>query len=168
MEKWTLDDLYRFYLHDVYRYLLSLTRDHHVAEDLVQETFYRAYVAFEKAEVDKVKPWLFRVARNAFIDHYRKNKRVIPAEDSELNAIPGTDSPERDLLIKEELAETQQWINKLPDKQKQALLLCDVQQLAYKEAAETMGVTLSHFKILVFRARQALRQYKERSDNRGR
>jgi RNA polymerase sigma-70 factor (ECF subfamily) len=168
MEKWTLDDLYRYYLNDVYRFLLSLARDHHVAEDLVQETFYRAYVAFDKADVDKVKPWLFRVARNVFIDHYRKHKRVIPSDDSEFTSIPGPDSPERDLLLKEELAETRQWIEKLPEKQKQALLLCDVQQLAYKEAAEIMGVTLSHFKILVFRARQALRQSKERSENRGR
>ncbi|NLK52997.1 MAG: sigma-70 family RNA polymerase sigma factor, partial [Syntrophomonadaceae bacterium] len=75
MERKTLDDIYRFYMLDIYRYLYSLCHNHYLAEDLLQETFYRAYLHLEDCRGEKVKPWLFRVAYNAFIDVMRQQKR---------------------------------------------------------------------------------------------
>lgn len=75
----SLDELYQIYVQDIYAYLRSLCHDHYLAEDLMQETFYRAYLYLENCREDKIKPWLFRVAYNAFVDYTRKAKRSITA-----------------------------------------------------------------------------------------
>ena len=74
--KESLESIYHFYFQDIYRFLLSLCRDHHTAEDLVQETFLRAYLHVEDYENASIKSWLFTVAYHAFIDHHRKQKRI--------------------------------------------------------------------------------------------
>lgn len=71
-----IEEIYKVYINDVYRYLFSLSRSHHVAEDLMQETFYRAYLYLEDYENQKVKSWLFKVAYHTFIDFVRKEKKV--------------------------------------------------------------------------------------------
>lgn len=153
-----LDDLYMLYMKDVYRYLLFLCNDHYTAEDLVQETFTRAYLYLEQYEGEKVKPWLFRVAHNAFIDATRKTKRSIPHDDRFFIAkLSSEDSPELKLLLQERLSELGDAIAKLPEKQRQALLLHDWHELTYQESADVMGIGLSYFKVLLYRARQSLR-----------
>lgn len=72
----TIEKIYKLYINDVYRYLYSLSCSHHVAEDLVQETFYRAYLYLEDYENQNVKSWLFKVAYHTFVDYIRKEKRV--------------------------------------------------------------------------------------------
>ena len=73
----SLESVYQYYVKDVYRYLYSLSSDHHAAEDLVQETFYRAYLFLENWKDERIKPWLFRVAHNAYVDYQRKASRSI-------------------------------------------------------------------------------------------
>ena len=68
-------------MNDVYRFLLSMTKDKHLAEDLLQETFMRAYIHIHSYDHSKVKPWLFQVARNAFIDYVRKHKKEVTISD---------------------------------------------------------------------------------------
>ncbi|OAB39418.1 RNA polymerase subunit sigma-24 [Paenibacillus macquariensis subsp. defensor] len=167
MEPSTLDEVYRKYMMDVYRYLRLLCRDDATAEDLVQETFYRAYIHLENYKDENVKSWLFRVAYNAFIDMLRKEKRSVVREKAFFHGLadPSASRPEAQLLHKEAMEEVEEWISALPDLQQQALLLFDMSQFSYQEAANIMGVTLSHFKILLFRARQGLRRNRERSDD---
>lgn len=81
MASQSLDEIYRFYMHNVYRYLFSLCRDVHLAEDLLQETFFRAYLHIEELHDEKVKPWLFRVAHHVFIDHHRREKRHVVKDE---------------------------------------------------------------------------------------
>ncbi|MBP1996877.1 sigma-70 family RNA polymerase sigma factor [Paenibacillus eucommiae] len=165
MEPDGLDSIYRMYMKDVYRYLRSLCRDHQEAEDLVQETFYRAYLYLENCRDDKVKPWLFRVAYNVFVDLKRKQRRSVTKEGGYFNQLSdAADTPESKLLREERMNEIERAVASLPDNQRQAMLLYDFHQFSYQEAAEIMEVGLSHFKILLFRARQRLRQQKERSD----
>ncbi len=71
-----LDDAFEAYVDDLYRYLFSLSKNHHTAEDLVQETFYRAYLQLLEDDISQIKPWLFKVAYHAFIDFTRKQKQL--------------------------------------------------------------------------------------------
>lgn len=135
-----------------------------MAEDLLQDTFFRAYLYLEDCPPDNVKPWLFRVAYNAFIDNVRKNKRISPMDSETLNNIEDPKSAEEDLLIKEQISLVESVMKNMPQKQKEALKLCVFKGLPYKEAAVIMGVTVSHIKILVFRARQTLKDNIERMD----
>ncbi|MCR8630400.1 sigma-70 family RNA polymerase sigma factor [Paenibacillus radicis (ex Xue et al. 2023)] len=165
MRRHTLDSLYQLYVKDVYRYLLSLCRNHHAAEDLVQETFYRAYLYLDNCKDDKVKPWLFRVAYNAFVDSYRKEQRSIPIGAEFFVKLPDTRTPDQHLLNQELWEHIGNVIHKLPHNQMQAILLHDFHGLSYQESADIMEIRLSHFKILLYRARQAIRQTEERKEH---
>ncbi|WP_404428865.1 sigma-70 family RNA polymerase sigma factor [Sutcliffiella horikoshii] len=156
--KQSIDDIYEEHMQDIFRYLLSLCREHHLAEDLVQETFLRAYLYLENYQGEDVKPWLFRIAHNAFIDHYRKHKRIIVKEQGFFQRLfsrgKGT---EQEVLLKTEVAEVLVVIDTLNEQQAQAILLYDYHSFTYKEAAEAMGLTDTYFKVLLYRARQKVR-----------
>lgn len=156
-----LDELYMMHMKDVYRYLLFLCQDHFTAEDLVQETFYRAYLYLESYNGEKVKPWLFRVAHHALIDYKRKEGRSSPYEAGFFNQLTDHHTPELLLLQQERLSDLGKAVSSLPDKQKQAILLHDWYGMSYQESADIMEIGLSYYKVLLFRARQALRQLKE-------
>lgn len=162
MEPNSLDELYEHYVADIYRYLRSLCQDHHAAEDLMQDTFYRAYLYLEDCREERIKPWLFRVAYNAFVDYTRKEKRSVAKEGAYFSSLPHPDTTEGILLKQERWEEAAQALSLLPEGQRHALLLHDVHGLSYKEAADIMEVGLSQYKILVFRARQKLREGERR------
>lgn len=163
MAKQSLDKLYEKYAEDLYRYLLFLSHDHNIVEDLVQESFYRAYLHMEELHEEKVKPWLFRVAHNAFIDQKRKERKQTLKENDFFDGKSDSLFVEERLVMRERLHTTFQHIALLPDRQKHAILLVGVNQFSQKEAARIIGVTDAHFRILLFRARQTLRQ-KERME----
>lgn len=152
-----LDDIYQLYVQDVYRYLRSLCYDHHTAEDLMQETFYRAYLYLENCQDEKIKPWLFRVAYNAYVDYKRKESRTTLQTPDYFQRLADHHTPEDELLRQERWNEIGRSLSGLPENQQQAMLLIDFNQLTYQEAADIMDIRLSHVKILLFRARQAVR-----------
>lgn len=160
--KESIESIYESYFNDLYRFLLSLCHHHHTAEDLVQETFLRAYLHVEKDEYESIKSWLFTVARNAFIDHYRKQKRVeLKQENFFSKLFDKRRTPEEEVLLDEEMARVIRLLDGLQEKQKYAVLLADFHDLSYAEAAKVMDVTLATFKISLYRGRQAIRKKKE-------
>ncbi|MBW4083497.1 sigma-70 family RNA polymerase sigma factor [Paenibacillus sp. S150] len=162
MEPKSLDELYQNYVRDIYTYLRSLCHDHHLAEDLTQETFFRAYLYLENCPEDKIRPWLFRVAYNAFVDYIRKARRSISKDADYFNKLAHPETTEGTLLRQERLEETALSVDGLPERQRHALLLHDVYGMTYLEAAEIMEIGLSQYKMLVFRARQSLRSDRRR------
>lgn len=162
MEPNSLDELYQIYVKDIYAYLRSLCHDHYLAEDLMQETFYRAYLYLENCREDKIKPWLFRVAYNAFVDHTRKAKRSISTDADYFNKLAHPDTTENTLLRQERLEEIALSVDRLPERQRHALMLHEMHGMSYLEAAEIMEIGLSQYKILIFRARQKLREAERR------
>ena len=151
-----LEDVYKLYMNDLYRYLLSLSKDHYIAEDLVQEAYYRAYLTLEDYEISNIKAWLFKVAYNAFIDYQRKNKRLVMKEqiDEHLSSDPVT--PEGSMLEKESLQRLFDDLDILKEKEKHAVMLCDFHELSYQEAAAILGLNINTFKSHLSRARKKL------------
>lgn len=158
MERKTLDDIYKSYMDDIYRYIISLCHDHYLSEDIMQETFYRAYLYLESFSGERVKPWLFRVAYNTFVDYTRKQKKVSPVDCSLFENQAGSRTLEDEVLGREQFKEIESIIKGLPENQRQAILLYDFSGLSYSEASEVMNVSINHFKILLFRARQRIRE----------
>nr|WP_155667610.1 sigma-70 family RNA polymerase sigma factor [Ornithinibacillus caprae] len=153
--------MYLLYFKDIYRFLLSLTNDHYTAEDLVQETFFRAYLYLEKFHAGNVKTWLFTVAHRAFVDYYRKHKRIdVKEEDFFRTRFEQKQTTEAIVVLQEDILEIRKLLKDLPEKHKFAVLLHDFHELTYDEAAQVMNVKKSHFKVLLFRGRQAIRNRK--------
>ncbi len=70
-----LENLYKQYAKTLYFYLLRLSGSKQLAEDLTQETFVRATIHLNEYEGEEARAWLFKVARNAYLDEWRKQKR---------------------------------------------------------------------------------------------
>lgn len=153
-----IEKIYKLYINDVYRYLYSLSRSHHVAEDLVQETFYRAYLYLEDYENQNVKSWLFKVAYHTFVDYIRKEKRVSFVGESLLETLQASDSTEEYVVAKNSYEKLIGFIHTLPIMEAQCILLCDVHQLTYEEGASVLDIKLNTYRSHVFRGRKKLQK----------
>src|SRR5699024_5976707 len=106
-----LDDLYQYYFYDIYRFLLSLSNDHNVAEDLLQEKVFLSYLYLENYNDEHVKTWLFIVARNVFIDHYRKQKRTIIKDQPFFKQYHDKDKlPLEQIMLNENVRDIKKWL----------------------------------------------------------
>ncbi len=141
------------------------------AEDLTQETFFRAWRFFDK--YDRTKPfenWLYTILSNQFIDGLRKSKaRGIPPLSLDQPVNPCSDSayvleipdPKQDpvaSLLRHEFGEQIGGaLNKLPKDFQTAVLLCDVQCMSYEEIAQAMGTSIGTVRSRIHRGRLMLR-----------
>ncbi|WP_041749629.1 sigma-70 family RNA polymerase sigma factor [Brevibacillus brevis] len=154
-----LEDVYQLHVNDIYRYLFRLTRDERLAEDLTQETFCRAFSSLDDYHGEKVRPWLFKVAYHAFVDGYRKKTKqrfvfveALPERPDHLAVDPA------EHVVNQELWEVAyDYLEKLPEKQRQVILL-SAMQFSYAEMAEVLGIELADVKRSLFRGRQKMRQ----------
>ncbi|CAH2715944.1 ECF RNA polymerase sigma factor SigM [Neobacillus rhizosphaerae] len=158
-----LDKAYQENVNDLYRYLFSLSKDHFIAEDLVQEAFYRAYLQLEDYEISNIRAWLFKVAYHAFIDFQRKNKRLIIQDQIEERGNLSMETPEKKLLEKESFQLLLNDIHSLKEQERHVLLLCDLHQLKYNEAAEILNMKVNTLKSHLHRGRRkVMERVKER------
>lgn len=100
-----MDQIYNEYSKMIYNYLLSLTKKTDVAEELLQETFYSAVKNINKFRKESnVKTWLCTIAKNKYIDYYKKSKKINEIKINDCDEIYlSTDSFEKDYLNKDEL-----------------------------------------------------------------
>lgn len=157
-----IDQLYAAYFNDIYRFVFSLTKNRSLTEDIVQETFTRAYLNLDSFRNQPNKAWLFTVSRHIFYDYLRKNRRMVDIE-YDFSIIPDTvSSPEEKLFEKENIQKVREEIMNLRENYRDALICFYVKELTYKEAAKEMNVTESNFKSILFRAKQNLKRSLER------
>ncbi len=146
-------------LYDHGRYL---TRNDADAEDLVQETYARAFGAAASFAGGNLKAWLFRIQRNAFIDSRRRNRAGTSAVDLDELADPasGGDGPAREdqpaQLRRVTGAEVEAALFTLPDDAR-AIVLLDLEGFTETEVAEILGCPIGTVKSRLSRARAALR-----------
>jgi RNA polymerase sigma-70 factor (ECF subfamily) len=143
------------HLRRLYGYAFSLAGDHHQAEDLVQECAVRALAAKNTPRDEQAyRAWLYRILRNAFLDHVRHKKVAMSATaDEKFSA--GTEFWQGDerfitvLTVKLEMA-------KLPRQQREIIALIDLVGLSYAETAQLLGVPVGTVMSRISRARRML------------
>ncbi|GHO68538.1 RNA polymerase sigma factor SigZ [Ktedonobacter sp. SOSP1-52] len=145
-------------LHDpLYRFIRRRVANQEQAEDLLQEVFLKMHTQIGSLrEQEKLESWMYQIARNLIIDHYRKGRQDIPLEDAE-EMLPLDEIPEEDLQA-QLAASVAAMITCLPPTYQEALLLTDVQGLSQKELATRLDLSFSGAKSRVQRAREKLKQ----------
>lgn len=151
--------MYGLHVNDIYRYLFRLTRDARQAEDLTQDTFFRAFSSLDEFRSEKVRPWLFKVAYHAFVDWHRKQvKRPLYFVEQMPEQMDQSVVDPADSLVNKEMWEVAHvFLERLPEKQKQAILL-SAMQFSYAEIAEVLGIDTTDVKRSLFRGRQKMRR----------
>ena len=157
-------------LDTLYSGALRLTRDPHQAEDLVQETFAKAFAAFSSFEDGtNIKAWLFRIMQNQFITNYRKAARqplesqIDDLQDWELSKLEAaadtaTPSAEAEALRALPDGEVLQALLELPEEFRTAVYLADAEGFSYAEIADIVGVPLGTVMSRIHRGRKRLRE----------
>ncbi len=139
------------------RFALSLCRRSDLADDLVQITAERAFAAKDRFDrSSRLDAWLFRILRNAWIDHARRT--TTRGTQVELDDAPdaGIVDGVRDMEAVLMLRKTEAAMAELPDDQREVMMLVCVDELTYKEAAEVIGVPIGTVMSRLARARLAL------------
>jgi RNA polymerase sigma factor (sigma-70 family) len=125
------------------------------AEDAVQQTFLKAYQAMVSGDAElNLRPWLYRIAHNASLNLLRQNGWSHEELDENFD---GVQRPDQALELRERLREMVAAVNALPERQRDAMLLREIDGLSYEEIAEAMGVGDGAVRQLLHRARATLR-----------
>ncbi len=134
----------------------SMVKSRQDAEDVLQEVFTNAHSAMlgDDRKIN-VRPWLYRIARNRCLNHLRK---PVPEGQDSMDVLPhanGTTTAER-VQMREDLRQLMADVETLPETQRTALLLREIDQLSYEEIAQAMQTTVPSIKSLLVRARIGL------------
>ncbi|RYG49658.1 sigma-70 family RNA polymerase sigma factor [bacterium] len=178
----TDDDLKRFQsLVDdtrrrAYTMALQLTRNASDAEDLMQETYVKAWKGFDSYINGRpFLNWLLRIMQRAYLDTRRRDNPIRKAEslnsmispsDGEVQELPIADespTPDQELMQDEFRIQLREALDRLPDVYRSAIVMCDLDGLSYSEIADAQGTTIGTVRSRIHRGRRLLRDIVLRS-----
>jgi RNA polymerase sigma factor (sigma-70 family) len=151
----TLGVLFERYHVPLYNFYTKLTGDRALSEDLVQEVFLRILrhrQTFKQGT--PFRAWIYQIARNARIDHFRKSRPQVPFEPEMAPAVAAGDPAQQ----QQESEMLHRALMELPEEKRELLVLCRFQELPYEEVARLVGCGVPTVKVRIHRALQELRQ----------
>lgn len=160
MENESFDQIYQAYFDPVYRYALSLSRDPDLAEEITQETFFKAMRSLDSFRGESsIKSWLCSIARNLLIDHQRKKKKQ-PIEDAQ--NLPDTAmGPEESIMRQDESMRIHRLLHHLDEPYREVFTLRTLGQLSFRDIGELFGKSENWACVVYHRARARIKQKME-------
>jgi len=157
-EKDAFTEVYLTYSDKIFRFLYWQTRDPYLAEDLTSEVFLRAWQSWNRFDGNHLQAWLYRIAKNLLVDHWRKRQPV------PLDAVP---EPAYDARLAERLAQDHEIeqvsraLASLPEKMRTVVTFRFLEDWSCREVAELLGTSEGHVRVLQYRALRKLREVLE-------
>jgi len=150
-------EIYTKYFSDVYKYMLALSRNEAIAEEVTQETFFKAMRHIDDFNGScKLYVWLCQIAKNTYISLYQKQKRSIPGAGPELPEA-ATDL-EKDYLDKEAVKRLHVLLHNLNEPYKEIFTLRVFGELPFSQIGELFGKTDSWARLIFYRAKKQLQE----------
>ncbi len=150
-----IETAYIQHAQDVYRYLFSLSHNEDLAEDLTQETFFRAMQTIHTYDGScKLSVWLCQVARHVWyqwLDKHSKQKATELTDE-----FPGDDSPEKDLILRREKTALYRAIHRLPEPMREVIHMRLTGEFSFAEIGEILGKNENWARVTFYRAKQKL------------
>ena len=148
------EEVYRLYFRDVYRYCLALCRDEETAEEVTQETFFKALNAIDQFDGRcRLYVWLCQIAKNTYFSIQSKKR-----PDGLESDIPAGESLEDRLLTKESAFEIHRVLHRLEEPYKEVFSLRTFGELPFKQIGELFGKTESWARVTYHRARLKIKE----------
>lgn len=155
-----IEQLYLQYKQDVYAYLLSLTRELDMAEELLSETFVRAISSIENFKgKSSVKTWLFSIARNVWLEKLRKEKQTV--EFTDLLGLYISDRMEERMTAKETAEKIRQLLLQKEERTRKVVYM-RAEGYSFFEIAKALNISENSARVIDFRARNWLKTMLEK------
>lgn len=149
------DQIYRLYFQDVYRFMLTLCRNESLAEEITQQTFYKALQNIEQYKGNcQMKVWLCQIAKNTYFTHAEKQKRFVEEQverEDELKI-------EQQLLQKEQAFYLHQLVHRLDEPYKEVFSLRVFGELSFLQISQLFEKTESWARVTYYRAKKKIQQ----------
>lgn len=159
------EDIYRRYFRDVYRFALSLAQDGPLAEELAQETFFKALKALDRFDGSKdIRAWLFTIARNAFYDHCRAQKRTVAREELP-QELPDTVRLEERVEDEERAFAIHQFLHAMAEPYKEVFTLRVFGELPFEKIGRLFGKSASWARVTFYRAKVQITAHMEATEH---
>ena len=157
-DKEAFGEIYDRYLRRLYDFIYFKTHHKETAEDLVSLVFAKALQNIQSFDSQKgtLQAWLFQIARNTIIDHYRTFKKEYDIEDAW--DIGEDNDLDKDLDTKQKIAEIEKYLQTLKAEQRDIIIMRVWQGLSYQEISEIIGKSEANCKMIYSRAINKLRQ----------
>lgn len=155
----SFEDLATPLFDQLYNFARWLTRDRVEAEDLVQETYVKALKGFASFQAGtNFRAWIYRILRNTFLTSRTGLKMTVFFDSEEDGPEPVSDcgTPEAILIQRSNQQMVQNAIDELPVHSREIILLCDVEEMSYREIAETLSIPIGTVMSRLSRARKTL------------
>lgn len=155
-----MEEIYNEYSVIVYKYLLSLTHNADIAEELMQETFYSAVKNINKFRNEaNLKNWLCKIAKNKWIDYYKKTKKAKEINIEEIDEnILSINYLEEDYANRDALIDLYKKINKLDNLSKEVVYLRIRADFSFNEIGDIMGKSEEWARVMFYRAKIKLKE----------
>ena len=153
-----IEELFAKHHGEIYAYLLRMVRDPDLASDLAQDAFVKAYRAHDSLEKpENARAWLYQIAHRVALDDIRRRKilRFVPWTGESRGASPSAERLAMDLRLSGELSNA---LARIPERQREALILAEIHDLTGLELADVLGVSHVDARALLTRARESLRR----------
>ncbi len=161
-------DLVNRHQTSVYHIVFRIVRDREVANDLVQETFMKAFSSLESYRSEfRFSTWLYKIAANASIDHLRKRRIKALSLDNPIETTEGSvglevadysHHPEREMVRREQASSIAEAIDQLPEKYRRVIIARHREEKSYEDIARELNVPVGTVKARIFRARELLKK----------
>lgn len=154
--------IYLKYFNIVYKYLLSITNNKEISEDLAQETFYRAILNINSFKSNsKVTTWLCEIAKNLWLNEIKHNKRLkfVNLDTIEISVID--DNIEEKVIHQEELDILYKKINLLDTMTKKVMFLRITGELSFYEIGKILNKTETWARVTYYRGKKRIKEEKE-------
>lgn len=151
-----MEELYCENAKIVFHFLLAISNNKDIAEELTQETFLKAYQSIGNYDGRcKISTWLCSIAKNAYYQYLSKNKRQVPDGFSGREEVFEV-TPEREALAKIELLDVLKLMQKLPGKMREVMYLRITGALSFKEIGEILGKSENWARVNFYRGKERI------------
>lgn len=157
------------YSNNIYKYLLCLTHNEDMSEELTQETMYRAIKNINQLKDEsKAEMWLCKIAKNLWLQEINKRKKYMILENDNLDKFETNENIEDNLIQNDNKLELYKNIEQLDDISKEIILLRLNGDLRFKEIGELYGKTENWARVIFYRAKQQIIKEVRRDDKKDR
>lgn len=152
------EDVYNKFFKDVYLFVLTMSENPSVAEDITQETFFRALKEIDNFKGDcSVKSWLCQIAKNLYIDDARRKKRFQSVKKKLADGDSKTGAAELSVIRREEVLSIYKVLHRLEEPYKEVFSLRTLGELSFREIADIFEKSESWARVTYHRAKLQIR-----------